>query len=254
MDLTHDMIGVEDYELRAARMAALRPDKCPVTDRFRTEVKAVLTGMSLKTVTATSTGNTLVVRFHVPALGKNRTMEATAPSYGHQPVYRYQEVLNLLFSAFMQTAFKRGLIKGMPSSVDGSTRTDRCTPTRRAWLKSEWTVRSWSDSWKSSVMKRVAEETGKQCIAVGVSGCGDVDVKAAFAAVLHDMGLTATVASVVSAMSHNTIASEKRKTHAVRTGLDSLRPALRNLLSLGVDHDELKSMIDEEIVKLVQES
>jgi len=235
MDLTHDMIGVEDYELRAARMAALRPDKCPVTDRFRTEVKAVLTGMSLKTVTASPTGNTLVVRFHVPALGKNRTMEATAPSYGHQPVYRYQEVLNLLFSAFMQTAFKRGLIKGMPSSVD-------------AWLKSEWTVRSWSDSWKSSVMKRVAEETGKH------SGCGDVDVKAAFAAVLHDMGLTATVASVVSAMSHNTIASEKRKTHAVRTGLDSLRPALRNLLSLGVDHDELKSMIDEEIVKLVQES
>jgi len=240
MDLTHDMIGVEDYELKAARMAALRPDKCPVTDRFRTEVKAVLAGMSLKTVTASPSGNTLVVRFHVPALGKNRTMEATAPSYGHKPAYRYQEVLNLLFSAFMQTAFKRGLIKGMPSNVD-------------AWLKSEWTVR-WSDSWKSSVMKRVAEETGKQCITVGVSGCGDVDVKAAFAAVLHDMGLTATVASVVSAMSHNTIASEKRKTHAVRTGLDSLRPALRNLLSLGVDHDELKSMIDEEIVKLVQES
>ena len=241
MDLTHDMIGVEDYELRAARMAALRPDKCPVTDRFRAEVKAVLAGVSLKTVTASSTGNTLIVRFHVPALGKGRTMESTTPSYGHQPVYRYQEVLSLLFNAFMQTAFKRGLEKGMPSSVD-------------AWLKSEWTVRSWSNSWASSVMKRVAEETGNQCIAVGVSGCGDVDVKAAFATVLHDMGLTATVASIVSAMSHNTIASEKRKTHAVRMGLDSLRPALRKLLSLGVNHDELKSMIDEEIVKLVQES
>ena len=252
MDLTHDMIGVEDYELRAARMAALRPDKCPVTDRFRTEVKAVLTGMSLKTITATSTGNTLVVRVWLPALGKGRVMEGSAPAWRSRNEYRFQNALELVFRSFMQTAFKRGLEKGQASSVD-------------AWLQSEWTVKSWGRHWKSSVMKLVMQETGGQCSYIGINVKEDVDVegdhhlrdrglKAAFAAALHDLNLTSTVGLIADAMSHNTVASDKKKARAIRSDLDSLQPILRRLLAHGIDHDDLKSMIDEEVVKTVQES
>ena len=246
----HHIIGCEEYELAAARAA-----NGPGNVALRAEVKAVLAKASLKTIASNGGGSRILIRIKAPALGPNRVVECSLVSYRHT-VVNASLILKSLCEGFSYQAYVRDQkrSKSEVCSVNHMHRDSRWSfmshgPARRRYLSGVYTPV------RENIWNQVLEELGSSTLELGFNPIPGIVVNeiTAMAVALESIGAMDLVHEIVAACKSTTVHLDASKKRLVAKCLDRTRTEIRCLLNLGIDHEAVKEMLDEEVVRLIQE-
>lgn len=240
VDELKSLLGCERYEVIAAQTAIGSGHYA-----LKSAVKRVFENASIKSVASNQGGSRILLRIKTPSLGPNRVTECVLPAYRHTSGIRTGAVLKSICEAMSYQLYMLEQKQNASSvcSVKDFNRSSR-------WSNGYYAKRSAGNVWNL-----ILSELRTATIAAGFEPVSGIVAQetTAVAVALDEIGLLDLIRKMTVECNSTTVHLDAFKKKQIVKCLERTRAEIRMILDLGISHESIKDMLDEELVRMVQE-